>query len=268
VLALKGLKDTISVCSAQPLWEKTTPEDIDCRSGWVFSTSQTFDDDVEVAHSSGSPETVHNTYSVQELYEQANDISGNYTLPLLWDKKTNTIVNNNPSDIIRILNSEFNDFASQPLLDLYPPTLQKQIDSMNDWMYPNLNHGVYECGLATSHSSYVHAAMKVTKAMEKIESILQDHHYLIGDCLTLADVRLFATLLRFDEVYSLLCKVNTKSVAGSQTLLKYCRNFYYIKGVAETCDMDQIKTYYYCSWGRGINPHGIIPLGPGFISQL
>ncbi len=195
------------------------------------------------------------------------DKDGKYSVPILWDKKQNTIVSNESADIVRMLNGEFNDYAKNPKLDLYPAELREAIDSVNAWVYPTVNNGVYRCGFATSQEAYDQAITELTDSFDRIDRILQKQRYIAGDLVTEADIRLFVTLLRFDEVYTVYFKTNTRSVATTPSLLNYCREIYQLPGVKETVNMDQIKAHYYCSHVE-LNSHSIIPRGPNFMKLL
>ncbi len=166
-----------------------------------------------------------------------------------------------------MLNGEFNDYAKNPKLDLYPAELREAIDSVNAWVYPTVNNGVYRCGFATSQEAYDQAITELTDSFDRIDRILQKQRYIAGDLVTEADIRLFVTLLRFDEVYTVYFKTNTRSVATTPSLLNYCREIYQLPGVKETVNMDQIKAHYYCSHVE-LNSHSIIPRGPNFMKLL
>ena len=171
------------------------------------------------------------------------------------------------AEIIRMLNSEFNAFAKNPELDIRPDSLIESIDAVNDWIYPRLNNGVYRCGFAQSQAAYDKAITELTDAFDKVENILQKQRFIAGDTFTEADIRLFVTLLRFDEVYVVYFKTNTRSVANSPAILNYCREIYQMPGVKETVNMEQIKAHYYCSHPM-LNTYSIIPRGPGFVDLL
>ena len=166
-----------------------------------------------------------------------------------------------------MLNSEFNSFAKNPDLDIRPDSLIESIDAVNDWVYPRLNNGVYRCGFAQSQAAYDKAITELTDAFDKVEETLQKQRFIAGDAFTEADIRLFVTLLRFDEVYVVYFKTNTRSVANSPAILNYCREIYQMPGVKETIDMEQIKAHYYCSHPM-LNKYSIIPRGPGFVDLL
>ena len=203
--------------------------------------------------------------SIRDVYERAEDTDGKYTVPILWDKKLNTIVSNESAEIIRMLNSEFNDFSSTPNLDLYPKDLRDKIDEVNEWVYPNINNGVYRCGFAKSQEAYDKAIDDLTEAFDKVDAILQKQRYICGDRLTEADIRLFATLVRFDEVYVVYFKTNTRTVTHTPAILNYCREIYQL--VKDTVNMEQIKTHYYTSHPT-LNHYSVIPRGNDFVKLL
>jgi putative glutathione S-transferase len=166
-----------------------------------------------------------------------------------------------------MLNSEFNDFSKNPDLNMYPDDLQETIDAVNEWIYPNINNGVYRCGFAKSQEAYDIAIADLTEAFDKVDGILQKQRYIAGDKFTEADIRLFVTLLRFDEVYIVYFKTNTRSVEKTPAILDYCREIYQMPGVKETVNMEQIKTHYFCSHPE-LNYYSIIPKGPDFVKLL
>lgn len=180
-------------------------------------------------------------------------------VPILWVVRS--------SEIIRMMNSEFNDYAKNPQVDLYPDDLIKDIESVNDWVYGTLNNGVYRCGFATSQSAYNTAIEELTESFDRVEEILSRQRYIAGDTFTLADIRLFVTLLRFDEVYVVYFKCNTRTVASSPNILNYLREIYQMPGVKETVDMDQIKMHYFASHPN-LNRWSIIPKGSNFVKRL
>lgn len=235
VRALKGLEAAISVSVVSPSAET---------GGWVFDT----------------PEAGCSTLA--ELYAIAKPgYSGRSTVPVLWDKQTNTIVNNESAEIIVMLNSEFNQFATNPTLDLYPEALQAKIDWWNEKIYTAVNNGVYRCGFAQTQAAYNQAVDELFTTLDEIEAALTHSKYLCGDDVTLADVRLFTTLFRFDIVYYGLFKCNLRRIKDYANLSVYSRNLYQLKGVAETCDLETIKRDYYGNLFP-LNPGGIIPVGP------
>ena len=166
-----------------------------------------------------------------------------------------------------MLNSEFNALATNPESDIYPEALKESIEAINSWVYPSINNGVYRCGFAQSQGAYDEAITELTSAIDKVDKILQSQRFIAGDTFTEADIRLFVTLVRFDEVYVVYFKTNTRSVATTPCILNYCREIYQMPGVKETVNMEQIKAHYYCSHPT-LNHYSIIPRGPGFIKLL
>ena len=191
------------------------------------------------------------------------DTNGKYTVPVLFDKKLKTIVSNESSEIIQMLNSEFNEFASSPEIDLAPQELKEAMDEIDSWIYPNINNGVYRCGFAKSQQAYDEAIDGLTAAFDRVEGLLSKQRYIAGDRFTLSDIRLFVTLIRFDEVYVVYFKTNTRSVAHSPAMLNYCREIYQMPGVAETVNSAQIKEHYFCSHPE-LNKFSIIASGADF----
>jgi len=277
VRALKGLQDTVSVSIVHPTWRLTrrgTPEE---QRGWVFG--QPHGDKFRntagrggpfpSAYPGNLPDPVFGAYSVRDIYEKAGDTAGKYTVPFLWDLEKGTIVNNESSDIAYMLNSSFNEFAENASLDLYTeddPDPQKLTDVI-EWLSPLMIHGVYRCGFAKSQAAYNKAIRELTAAFDKADDVLQKQRYLTGNTLTDADIRLFVTLLRFDEVYAFYFRANTRLVMLTPTLLNFCREIYQMNGVAETCNMEQIKAHFYSSHAEW-NKFSIIPKGLGFMRLL
>lgn len=223
--------------------------------GWIFPESNT-----EVL--GAEPDPLNGAKSVRELYEIAStNYSGKFTVPILWDKKLKTIVNNESSEIIRMFNTEFNDIAENPILDLYPSELQAQIDETNEWIYPNINNGVYRCGFAKKQEPYIDAARELYDALDKCEDILSKQRYICGNKLTEADIRLFVTLIRFDEVYAVHFKCNKKLIREYPNIFNYTKDIFQIPGISSTVNMEHIKLHYYGSH-PSINPFGIVPMGP------
>jgi putative glutathione S-transferase len=264
------------VTVVHPTWQTTKADDPeDKHTGWVFgnpagkelTNSIGLGGPFPPAYPGNEPDPYNATNSMRELYEKAGDKEGKYSVPVLWDKKLSTIVSNESSEIIRMLNSEFNEFAKYPELDLYPEEFVNQIEEANSWIYPNINNGVYRCGFATSQQAYDKAIDDLTKAFDKLDDILQKQRFIAGDKPTLADVRLFVTLLRFDEVYVVYFKTNTRSVTYTPSVLNYCRDMYQMPGVSDTVNMEQIKAHYYTSHPN-LNRWSIIPKGADFESLL
>ncbi|KAL6502218.1 hypothetical protein OROHE_024811 [Orobanche hederae] len=259
-LKIKGLDKAISLSSVKPLWGRT--KDTDEHMGWVFPALDTEEPGAE-------PDILNGAKSVRDLYELAStNYSGKYTVPsyisileVLWDKKQKTIVNNESAEIIRMLNTEFNDIAENASVDLYPPHLQAQINEVNDWIYDGINNGVYKCGFAKKQEPYNEAVTKLYEALDKCEEILSKQRYLCGETVTEADIRLFVTLIRFDEVYAVHFKCNKRMLREYPNIFNYTKDIFQIPGVSSTVNMEHIKKHYYGSH-PSINPYGIIPHGP------
>jgi putative glutathione S-transferase len=186
---------------------------------------------------------------------------------VLWDEKTKTIVNNESAEIIVMLNSEFNQFATNPTLDLYPVELREQIDRWNDKIYHAVNNGVYRCGFAQTQEAYDTACNELFATLDEIDRTLATSRYLCGNKVTLADVRLFTTLFRFDVVYYGLFKCNRRRIQDYENLGPYLRDLYQLPGVADTCNLEAVKRDYYGNLFP-LNPGGIIPSGPDVTSLL
>ncbi|XP_052202394.1 uncharacterized protein LOC127808079 [Diospyros lotus] len=252
-LKIKGLDRAISFTSVKSKWGRT--KDTDEHMGWVFPASDTEEPGAE-------PDPLNGAKSIRELYELAStNYSGKYTVPVLWDKKLKTIVNNESSDIIRMFNTEFNDIADNAALDLFPPHLQSQINEINEFIYKGINNGVYKCGFAKKQEPYEEAVKELYDALDKCEEILGKQRYLCGNTISEADIRLFVTLIRFDEVYAVHFKCNKKLLHEFRNLFNYSKDIYQIPGISSTVKMDHIKRHYYGSH-PSINPYGIVPIGP------
>ncbi len=196
-----------------------------------------------------------------QLYLRADsDYEGRVTVPVLWDTKTETIVSNESSEIIRMLNTAFNHLTGNRL-DYYPPALQSEIDSVNDRVYDTINNGVYRAGFATTQPAYEEAFYRLFDALDWVEKKLTQQRYMVGSQLTEADWRLFTTLIRFDAVYFGHFKTNRQRLADYPAISNYLRELYQIPGIAETVNFAHIKTHYYASH-RTINPTGVVPVGP------
>ncbi len=240
---LKGLEDAISFDVVDPVLPNT---------GWSFNDSA----------SGATGDSINHFENLREVYLASNPkFEGAITVPVLWDKQTQQIVNNESAEILRMLNSEFQSCATKPDLDLYPQSKRKQIDELNDWIYPSINNGVYRCGFAKKQEAYGRAFKELFAALDRVEKILASSRYLTGSEMTEADVRLFTTLIRFDAVYVTHFKCNLRRIVDYPSILGYTRDIYQSSGVAETVNMDHIKTHYFVSH-RHINPLGIIPEGP------
>ncbi|XP_047308520.1 glutathionyl-hydroquinone reductase YqjG-like [Impatiens glandulifera] len=252
-LKIKGLDKAISYTAVKPKWGKT--KEGDSHMGWVFPVSNEEEPGAEIDPLNGAK-------SIRDLYELASsNYQGKFTVPVLWDKKHKTIVSNESAQIIRMLNSEFNDIAEKPDVDLCPSHLLAKIDEFNEWILEGINNGVYKCGFATKQEPYNEAVVKLFQSLDKCEEILSKQRYLCGNTLTEADIRFFVTLIRFDEVYNVHFKCNKKLVREYPNLFNYTKDIFQIEGVSSTVNMVHIKKHYYGSHPH-INPHGIIPVGP------
>ncbi|AVJ55693.1 glutathione-dependent reductase [Idiomarina sp. OT37-5b] len=236
---LKGLEQHIDVSVVHPLM---------LENGWEFADTPLHD-------------PLYNNDYLYQLYLKADpNYSGRVTVPVLWDKQEQTIVNNESADIIRIFNSAFNDLTGNHD-DYYPPSLREEIDEVNEWVYNDINNGVYKCGFATRQQAYEEAFTDLFAALDRVEAILAKQPYLAGAQLTEADWRLFTTLVRFDAVYFGHFKTNRQRIVDYPNMWRYVRGLYQHPGVAETVVMDHIKQHYYGSH-KTINPTQIVPASP------
>lgn len=207
-------------------------------------------------------DSVNGEGSLRAIYQRAEPgYRGSVTVPTLWDRKQSTIVNNESSEILRMQNSEFNQFAERPQYDFYPANLRAEIDRINEWVYPNINNGVYRAGFARSQQAYEEAVKNLFDALERAERILENNRYLTGGRLTEADIRLFTTLIRFDMVYVTHFKCNLKRLVDFPHLWGFTRELYAHPAFRETTDFTHIKHHYFESHDS-INPFRIVPLGP------
>ncbi len=188
------------------------------------------------------------------------DYTGSATVPVLWDRKSQKIVSDESAEIIRILNTEFSEWSAGTI-DLYPEALQGEIDEVNEWVYSDINNGVYRCGFARTQEAYEEAFAGIFSALDRVEARLEKHRYLVGNQITEADVRLFTTLARFDAVYFSHFKCNRQRISDFANLGPYMRDLYQTEGFGETVRTDIYKLGYYGRSQR-LNPSGIIPVGP------
>ena len=245
VRVLKGLENTIPMTVVSPSGDEGC---------WVF-------DSPSQSSSSGCR-------TMPQFYAKAHpNYRGRATVPVLWDSQTNTVVNNESAQIIEILNSAFNSWATQPELDLYPVDLKAEIDKWNSYIYTAINNGVYSCGFAQTQTAYEKACHQLFTALDDIDRKLATQRYLCGGTPTLADIRLFTTLIRFDVAYYGLFKCNVRRIAEYQHLSSYVRDIYQLPGIASTCDITAIKRDYFGNLFP-LNPGGIIPLGPDLDTLL
>ncbi len=237
---LKGLEAVVSVSVVEP-WLLD--------EGWHFGDYPGSDHD-----------TLNNAEWLHQLYTRADPhFTGRATVPVLWDKKSGTIVNNESADIVRIFNSGFGELARNDI-DLYPALLREEIDQLNAEIYPKLNNGVYRAGFATTQVSYAEAVNDVFSMLDTLEVRFATQDFLVGGQLTEADIRLFVTLVRFDAAYHGLFKCNLRKLAEYRNLDRYLRNMLAIPGIRETVNIDHIKQGYYSI--KALNPNGIVPQGP------
>jgi glutathionyl-hydroquinone reductase len=240
VRRLKGLEDVVSLSVVDPYRDE---------QGWAFR-----------AENGGEPDPVNGFRLLSEAYLATDpNFDGRVTVPVLWDRETRQIVNNESSEVIRML-AAFDRFADHPV-DLYPEDLRGDIDAVNELVYENINNGVYKAGFARSQQAYEEAYEALFAALDEVDARLAGRRYLAGDRLTEADVRLFTTLVRFDAVYVLHFKCNRNRIVDFDHLWPYLRDLFQTPGFGETVDLGQIKRHYFTTH-PGINPTRIIPRGP------
>lgn len=198
---------------------------------------------------------------LSEAYRATNpSYRGRVTVPVLWDTVSKRIVSNSDDDLMRIFNHEFNQFTTDTI-DLYPQTLRQEIDGLNDFIYENVNDGVYRAGFAISQRAYERAVKRLFDALDQLEKRLGDRRYLFGSQFVETDWRLFVTLIRFDAVYHGHFKCNIRRIIDYPNLFGYLKDLYQINGIAETVNFDHIKRHYYITHDN-INPTRIVPVGP------
>jgi len=240
--ALKKLEHAISVAYAIPGLKE---------HGWTFEDNPAFAD--------CTPDTVNGFKYLHEAYTASDPrYTGKVTVPTLWDKKTKRVVNNESSEIIRMLDSEFKGIAGDDA-DFYPAPLRAEIDRVNELVYANVNNGVYRCGFARSQAAYEAAYDALFEALGELEARLGRQRYLVGRQITEADWRLFPTLVRFDVAYFSLFKCNKKRIADYPNLLNYMRELYQVPGIAATVTPRYYVVNYYSI--KRVNPTGIVPKG-------
>ncbi len=238
---LKKLEDVISLSIVDPLMEK---------DGWAFSSN-----------ADCIPDIINHAQFLHQIYTKSkSDYTGRVTVPVLWDKETQQIVNNESSEIIRMFNSEFNEFTDNNV-DYYPKHLRNAIDKVNERILKNINSGVYKAGFADNQNDYDVAFDALFAELDATEKLLSKNRYLVGDQITEADWRFFTTLVRFDAVYYIHFKCSLRRIIDYPNLINYLRELYQYPGIAETVNLNHIKQHYYKSH-RHINPKGIVPKGP------
>ncbi|GAB3235936.1 glutathione S-transferase family protein [Psychrobacter pacificensis] len=238
---LKGLEQIIPISVVNPYMGE---------NGWTFAEGEGV-----------IPDPLINADYAYELYIKAKpNYTGRVTVPILWDKKTNTIVSNESSEIIRMFNSAFDEVGALAG-DFSPASLLPEIDDINAFVYTTINNGVYKAGFSTTQEAYEEAVIELFAALDTLEARLADKRYLTGSTITEADWRLFTTLVRFDAVYVGHFKCNLRRIIDYPNLWGYLRDLYQVPGIAETVNMEHIKQHYYTSHAN-INPTRIIPIGP------
>lgn len=236
--ALKKLEAIVPLSIVEPVMSDL---------GWAFSPDL--------------PDHANGFSYLHQLYTATRpDYTGRVTVPVLWDTQTRTIVNNESAEILRIFNRAFDDSGASKV-DLYPEPLRQEIDRINQFIYDNINNGVYRCGFASSQTAYERAFARLFDALDRVESLLADSAYLVGAAATEADWRLFTTLARFDAVYFGHFKCNRNRIEDFPNLSRYLRELYLVPGVAPTVNIEHIKRHYYISHPH-INPTRIVPAGP------
>lgn len=246
---LKGLEDIIPVTVVSPRMGE---------QGWPFASVDPFP--------AADADPLHNSQHIKDLYLKADpNYGGRFTVPVLWDKKNQTIVNNESSEILRIFNTAFNHLipADKAAVDLYPEELRSEIDALNEWTYSNLNNGVYRSGFATTQAAYEKAVHEVFDSLDRLEKLLEGKDYIIGDRLTEADIRVWVTIIRFDPVYVGHFKCNFRTIRdGYPAIDLWMRKLYWNSDAFKSStNFEHIKTHYY--WSHpSINPTRIVPAGP------
>lgn len=245
--ALKGLQTIIPISVTHWLMAD---------HGWTFATGEGV-----------IPDPLYNSRYLHELYARADETySGRASVPILWDHHTQTIVNNELADIIRMFGSAFDQAGAKPG-DYYPQALRSEVDAINQRVYDTLNNGVYKSGFATTQAAYEAAVVPLFDTLDWLEDRLSRSRFLCGNSLTEADIRLFTTLVRFDAVYHGHFKCNIRQIVDYRHLWGYTRDIFQISDVAPTVDFGHIKRHYYMSHRR-INPTGIVPVGPALDFDL
>lgn len=242
VRALKGLEDCIPISVVAP-WTRG--------AGWGFAE-----------YPGATGDQINGFEYLHETYKAAcSTYTGRVTVPVLWDTETSTIVCNDSASIMRMLNSEFDQWATRDCPDLYPSALRAEIDAVNAQLYSSINHGVYRAGFATTQAKHQEAVFDVFKTLDEYEARLSRNRYLCGSTITEADWRFFTTLIRFDAVYYLHFKCNIRRIVDYPNMAEYVRELYQWPGIAATVNFDHIKRHYFTSHLR-LNPTGLIPVGP------
>ncbi|MEF8840153.1 MAG: glutathione S-transferase family protein [Haloarculaceae archaeon] len=241
VRSLMGLEDVVSMDVVDPYRDER---------GWQFTPEK---DDC-------TPDSVNDFDYLGETYVAADPgYTGRVTVPVLWDTEEETIVNNESIEIMRMLSTAMGEFGNG--VDLYPADVREEVDEVVEAVYDPINNGVYRAGFAGTQEAYERAVSELFDALDHWDAVLADQRYLVGERLTLADLRLFATLVRFDHVYHTHFKCNRKLIGQYDNLWPYVRDLYQIPGIAKTVNLDHIKEHYYTTH-TGINPTGFVAVGP------
>nr|AZL94638.1 omega-class glutathione transferase [Nephromyces sp. MMRI] len=293
---MKRLENVISVSVVHSCFLPTRDPAVDPHVGWHFRNPT--DEPVELPNGAkvncddyltGCPDPVTGCVCVRDIYEQEMDKLNfseeerrgvAFSVPILYCKKTNHIVCNESEDIIRILTKEFDEFcedvkdeddergyAMGKNLNLFPEVLQEEILNVNKWIYENINNGVYRCGFAQSQEAYDFAAKNLFTHLDRVEEILSKQRYMVQNKFTEADIRLFVTLIRFDEVYVVHFKTSKKCIREYPNMLNFCRELYSIQAIKKSVVMQHIRDHYYTSHAN-INKFGIRAISPGFLDIL
>jgi len=260
---VKGLEKAIAVAAVSPLWTRTKP-DLDDHEGWYFDAEY---------DGAATADPVFGARTVRDVYDAATPEGAaktlRYTVPILLDTKTKTIVNNESSEIIRFFNDEFNAVAENPTANLRPAAHLAAIDAVSDSFYEAINNGVYKCGFAKSQGAYDAAVGPLFARLDELDALLGKQRWLVAghSAPTEADVRLFVTLVRFDDVYVVHFKCNRKSIREYANLGGWMADVLATLDLAPTVNMKHIVEHYYLCH-RTINVYGILPVGPGGLAAI
>ena len=247
---LKGLEEAIGMTVVDPIRDE---------SGWAFREPS---GKTPPGAPFESTDPINHFQFLSEAYKATDpDFDERVTVPVLWDKQTKRIVNNCEDDICRMLNNVFNDFASHSDLDFFPKDIEAEHVKLSEFIYENVNNGVYRAGFATRQRPYERACRKVFEALDELDERLSKSRYLLGDRIVEADWRLFCTLVRFDVVYYGHFKCNLRRIIDYRNLQGYLMDLYQHPGIADTVSFDHIKRHYYITHTQ-INPTRIVPIGP------
>lgn len=276
VMKLKRLDKVMGLSIVHPCWGKTSDDPADKHTGWIFRKPT--DPPVTPLCGNGAiasddyciPDPLYDSKSLRDLYDRAGaPPDAVRSVPVLWDTKTHTVVNNESSEIIRIFNGALSRMvgSDKDTPDLYPEALRGEIDSVNEWIYTDINNGVYKTGFTSSQELYEKNCTQLFKSLDRVEEILSRKRYLCGDQFTEADVRLFMTLIRFDEVYVVYFKCNKRPLSTYPNIHHYMRELYQMAWIGSSINMYHIKYHYYTSHPP-FNSFAVVPMGPGVIEDM